>query len=63
MVDKRKIQEAHTFLNKKGKIYAINIASNEERKYFEGILYNNGIPSFYLINYSFCSFNSLRLAK
>lgn len=63
MVDKRKVQEAQTFLNKKGKIYAINIASNDERKHFEGILYNDGIPSFYLINYPFCSFNSLKLAK
>ncbi len=51
MVTERKIREAKTFLNKKGKGYAINIASPEERLYFDGILYNKGVPSFALINF------------
>jgi len=63
MVTERKIHEAETFLNKKGKGYAINNASPEERQYFDGILYNKGVPSFALINYSVYSSHALRAVK
>lgn len=63
MIAERKIHEAQTFLNKKGKGYAIDIASQEERKYFEGILYNKGEPTSNLINYPICSFQTLDTAK
>ena len=61
MVAERKLREAQTFLNKKGKKYAIDIASTEERKYFDGILYNKGIPSFMLINYCHHSLPTLEV--
>lgn len=51
MISERRIHEAYTFLNKKGKVYALDIATDSERKHFEGILYKNGIPSDTLVNY------------
>lgn len=50
MVTEQRKQEANTFLNKKGRIYALQFASFEERKYFDGILYKRGIPLFSKIN-------------
>lgn len=50
MVEEQRKQEANTFLNKKGKIYVMQFASVEEKKYFDGILYDNGIPIISIIN-------------
>lgn len=50
MVEEQKRREANTFLNKKGRVYVIQFASLEEKKYFDGILYNNGIPIISIIN-------------
>lgn len=50
MVEEQKMREANTFLNKKGKVYVIQFASLEEKNYFDGILYNNGIPIIAIIN-------------
>ena len=61
MVSESKIHEAETFLNKKGKVYAIDIASPEERKHFDGILYNKGVPSFALLNFPTYSPQGLKL--
>lgn len=44
MVEKQKMHEAYTFLNKKGKAYVLQFASSEEKDYFDGILYEKGIP-------------------
>lgn len=44
MVEKQKMHEAYTFLNKKGKMYVMKFASSEEKDYFDGILYEKGIP-------------------
>lgn len=59
MVAERKKQEAKTFVCKKGMGYVLYCASPEEKKYFDGILYNNGTPSITLHNYtSFFSYIS-----
>lgn len=50
MVEKWKMQEANTFLNKKGKMYVMQFASSEEKEYFDGILYDKGIPIIAVIN-------------
>lgn len=50
MVTEQKIREANTFLNKKGKLYVIQFASIEEKNYFDGILYEKGIPIISAIN-------------
>lgn len=50
MVEKWKMQEANTFLNKKGRAYVIYFASLEEKEYFDGILYDKGIPMTAVIN-------------
>lgn len=44
MVEKQKIHAAYTFLNKKGKMYVMQFASSQEKEYFDGILYEKGIP-------------------
>lgn len=44
MVEKQKMHEAYTFLNKKGKMYVMQFASSEEKDYFDGILYEKGVP-------------------
>ncbi len=57
MVEKQKIQEAYTFLNKKGKMYVMQLASSEEKEYFDGILYEKGIPLITVIEKIYlCSF-------
>lgn len=59
MVTERRIHEAQTFLNKKGTGYVIDIASPEERQYFEGIIYDKGVASFDFINHLILSSHSL----
>lgn len=50
MVEDQRKREANTFLNKKGRVYVIQFASLEEKRYFDGILYDNGIPIIAIIN-------------
>lgn len=50
MVEEQRKREANTFLNKKGRVYVIQFASLEEKRYFDGILYDNGIPIIAIIN-------------
>lgn len=50
MVEEQRKREANTFLNKKGRVYVMQFASIEEKKYFDGILYDNGIPIITIIN-------------
>lgn len=50
MVEEQRKREANTFLNKKGRLYVIQFASLEEKRYFDGILYDNGIPIIAIIN-------------
>lgn len=40
-----KIQEARTFLGKKGIGYAKADATTDEKEYFEGVIYNDGVLS------------------
>lgn len=42
--DLRKQQEARNFIGRKGSAYIKNLATSEEKAYFEGIIYNSGIP-------------------
>lgn len=52
MIVERRKQEAKTFVSKKGIEYVLNYASPAEREYFDGILYNNGVPYITIFNYS-----------
>ena len=47
----QKTQEARNFVGKTGPNYVQNLATIEERKHFEGILYKGGIPVLTLISY------------
>lgn len=40
----QKQQEARNFLGRKGLIYILTLSTKEEKKYFEGSIYNSGIP-------------------
>lgn len=44
-------QEARNFVGKNGPEYVQNLATEKERKYFEGILYYGGIPILALLSY------------
>lgn len=54
----QKEQEAKTFIRKKGKSYVDYLATPEEKKYFEGTIYKNGMPDLVFISYM-CSHSSL----
>lgn len=43
-------QEALFFVGKKGPNYVIRFATKEEKRYFEGNIYHNGIPDVPLIS-------------
>lgn len=43
-------QEARYFVGKKGPNYVIRFATKEEKRYFEGNIYHNGIPDLSLIS-------------
>ena len=47
----QKQQEARNFVGRNGPEYVQNFATEEEKKYFEGILYKSGIPILTLISY------------
>lgn len=47
----QKAQEARNFVGKTGPNYVESLATIEERKHFEGILYKGGIPVLALISY------------
>ncbi len=51
MAEVTKEQEVLNFVKKKGPEYAFNSATEEEKRYFEGIIYENGIPNLSLISY------------
>lgn len=45
MQNKHKLLEAMNFIGKKGILYCLHYATNEERQYWKNILYwENGIP-------------------
>jgi len=46
-----KEQEARTFIAKKGPHYVQELATKEEREYFDNTLYCGGIPILTLISY------------
>lgn len=54
----QKQQEARNFIGRKGTLYVNSLATEEERKYFEGILYCSGIPILSFISYMASSVNS-----
>ncbi len=43
MVTSQIEQEAKNFIGKKGPNYVLNLATKEEKEYFEGIIYKNGV--------------------
>lgn len=43
MVTSQIEQEAKNFIGKKGPNYVLNLASKEEKEYFEGTIYQNGV--------------------
>lgn len=45
MVTSQIEQEAKNFIGKKGPNYVLNLASKEEKEYFEGTIYQNGIAT------------------
>lgn len=47
----QKEQEALGFVGKNGPGYVQNLATEEEKKHFEGVLYRGGIPILTLISY------------
>lgn len=47
----QKEQEALGFVGKNGPGYVQNLATEEEKKHFEGVLYCGGIPILTLISY------------
>ena len=54
-------QEAKNFIGKKGPNYVLNLATKEEKEYFEGTIYQNGtaainISSFPSTNSHFLNF-------
>ncbi len=51
-------REAKTFIEKKGSKYVDSLASPEEKKYFEGTVYKNGLPDLVFISYM-CSHSYL----
>ena len=38
-------QEAKNFIGKKGPKYVLNFATKEEKEYFEGTIYQNGVAT------------------
>ena len=48
--DVRKMQEVRNFVGRRGLIYVCNLATKNERDYFEGLLYNKGKPNSDLIS-------------
>lgn len=51
MSDEQKEQEARTFVGRNGEDYVCNHATKGEKKYFEGTIYNNGIPDLVFLSY------------
>lgn len=47
----QKYQEARNFVAKTGPEYVQKLATKEEKKYFEGVIYHSGIPILALISY------------
>ncbi len=45
MVTSQIEQEAKNFIGKKGPNYVLNLATKEEKKHFEGIIYKNGVAN------------------
>ena len=48
-------QEAKNFIGKKGPKYVLDFATKEEKEYFEGTIYQNGIAT--INNFCFSSSN------
>ncbi len=44
-------REVRNFVRKKGPEYVSALATEEERRHFEGSLYANGVPNLSLISY------------
>ena len=51
-------REAQTFIGKKGAKYIDSLATPEEKEYFEGTVYKNGMPDLVFISYM-CSHSYL----
>lgn len=49
-------QEAKNFIGKKGPKYVLNFATKEEKEYFEGIIYENGIATINISCFSSSNF-------
>lgn len=47
----QKEQEARSFIGRNGLQYVRELATEEEKKYFEGPLYHSGIPILSLLSY------------
>ena len=47
----QKEQEARSFIGRNGLQYVRELATEEEKKYFEGTLYHSGIPILSLLSY------------
>lgn len=43
-------QEARCFVGKKGPNYVLLLATKEEKRYFEGNIYHNGVPDLSFIS-------------
>lgn len=48
------IQESINFVGKKGPEYVLHHATDEEKDYFEGVIYDAGVPMISLISYLTC---------
>lgn len=51
MVTSQIEQEAKNFIGKKGPKYVLNLATKEEKEYFEGIIYKNGVATINFFRY------------
>lgn len=49
MVTTQLEQEAKNFIGKKGPNYVLNFATKEEKEYFEGTIYQNGVATIGII--------------
>lgn len=51
MVTSQIEQEAKNFIGKKGPNYVLNLATEEEKEYFEGTIYQNGVATINIFYY------------
>lgn len=51
MVTSQIEQEAKNFIGKKGPNYVLNLATKEEKEYFEGTIYQNGVATIGILCY------------